>query len=336
MPFDFAAGHFARPENYLHATYTTRRGATIRYGLLPAQHERAVAIHLGGQTQFLEMDYENARDLAARGITTYFVERHGDGGSPRYSNHPQKPPALPHRVHVEDLLQFVKQEITIRRNRKLLLFGHCLGGLIALRTVQEADQLFDHVVLTSPMFGTRFAPLGRDFRIWSSKKVTAATRDTYYGNARDWCWLDAKQWLENDKTSHDPKRCALHYQWREARSDLRLGGYTHGNIIYNCRSLWLAIQREVLAKVQTPVTIISAADDVVNSTRNQKVVAAQLPNATHITISGAWHGLWREGDHWRNQLLDHIERVAETVSRQPDSRRQLASLADKASLWSPE
>jgi alpha-beta hydrolase superfamily lysophospholipase len=334
MTYDFATGRFARPENYVHAFYTSRRGAHIRYGYVEAKQERAVALHLGGQTQFLEMDYENARDLAAIGITTYFIERHGDGGSARYSNDPQKPPVLPHDIHVEDVLQFVKQEITVPRRKKLLLFGHCLGGLIALRTIQAADTLFDHAILTAPMFGTHFHPLGRDFRVSADQPITVATKDQYYGNARDWCWQAAQHWVEKDQTSHDPNRRALHYLWRKARADLRVGGYTLGNIIVNSQSLRDAALPEALCTVQTPVTVISADHDVVNITRNQSMVAAWLPHGRHVMIAGAWHGLWREADHWRNQLYGHIEGIANQVCETPLSRRQASAFAEKNLLWS--
>ncbi len=336
MTIPFLPERFLRPDGYVHATYTSSLGAKIRYGFLPALQEKAIAIYLGGQTQFLEMDYENARDLSARGITTYFVERHGDGGSERYSSHPQKPPALPYSVHVADLYKFVRQEISLPRNKPLLLFGSCLGGLIALKAAQQHDDLFDHVILTSPMLGTHHPTKGRDALRWAVTDITPETEQLYYGHARDWLWEDARRWIAKDQTTHDVERKAVHYLWRKVRCDLRLGGYTHGNIIRNCRALVEAVEESALRKVQTPITIVSAEQDVINQLEPQRRVAELLPNGHHVVLAGAKHGLWREADFWRDQLLEKIDAVVAAAQQNIPPRRVTTKLRDKTAMWSPD
>ncbi len=320
---------FRRPEGYIQASYRNASGAHIRYGSLKSNHERAVAVFIGGQTGIIEEEFENALNLAALGITTHFVERHGDGGSERCYADPQKPPALPHESHVADLNQFITEIAAPAPDRPLLGIGHCLGGLITLRTMQAHDNLFDHCILTSPMLGMLWPRANGDQKEaeWAARDITQENETAYIGRARDWSWELAEKLIATDQTSHDPVRGSLHHYLRRDNPDLRLGGITEGNVIQNSRSLRTLFQPGVLEAIQTPITIISAPNDVISDVHRHWQAAAQLHAGRIISIPDARHGLWREADAWRDQLLGHVDAIVTETCKTQMPRRV------KAALW---
>jgi len=303
---------FGKPKGFEISKYINEDGYAIRYGQLKSENEHAVIILLGGQTQFIEMDFENAIDLTNSGISFYTVERVGDGGSQRLYDDPQKPPAVSHDVYVRDLHKFLSEVIDLPDDKPVLLAGQCLGGLVALKYVAAHPGVIDHCIPTAPLFGLKWQganTLSKRFD-WASRDITPENRDRYIGKARDWSWELAQKLIANDLTSHDQDRASLHHKWRRVNPTLWEGGFTEGNMIQISRSIVDALQPDKLAKIQTPVTVISPTEDVVNSPDEHASVAHHLKNGRLVSIDGARHGLWRESDVWRDQLLTIVKRIA--------------------------
>jgi alpha-beta hydrolase superfamily lysophospholipase len=214
---------FQKPDGFKISEYTNQDGYNIRYGYLKSQNEHAVLILLGGQTQFIEMDFESAKDLTDIGISFYTVERVGDGGSERLYADPQKPPAVSHDIYVRDLHQFLSSIIDLPDDKPVLLAGQCLGGLVALKYVGAYPGVIDHCIPTAPLFGLRLQganSLCKRFD-WAIKDITPENRDRYIGKARDWSWELAEKLIANDLTSHDQERASLHHHWRRINHTLQ-------------------------------------------------------------------------------------------------------------------
>ena len=311
------APEFKKPTGFQISSYVNEDGYIIRYGHLKSEKEHAVLVLLGGQTQFVEMDFENAVDLAQAGISFYVVERVGDGGSQRLYDDPQKPPAVSHDTYVRDLHQFLKDVIDLPDDKAVLLAGQCLGGLVGLKYVAEHPGIIDHCITTAPLFGLKWQganTLAKRFE-WASKEITDENRNRYIGKARDWDWNLAQKLIANDLTSHDPKRASLHHRWRRINPSLQEGGFTEGNMIQISRSIVETLQTHILAKIETSVTVVSPTEDVINSPDEHAKVAAQLPRGKLVSLEGSRHGIWRESDFWRDQLLDIVKRIASVETK---------------------
>ena len=303
---------FQKPEGFLLSHRINADGKRIRHGWLRAQHERAIAVFSGGKGQFIEMDYENFKDLAALGISTYVTERAGESGSERcYPDDPQKPPCLPEATHTRDIHAFVQQYVPKGHPKPIIFLGHCLGGLSGLRYLTEHDDVFDHAILTSPMLRPLvWKQLTRDEEYdLPERAITRDNEAKYWGRARDWSEPLAEKLLVDDKTSHDRQRASVHHIWRKANPALRLGGLTHGALIQQARTLREVFHLGVLDSIRTPVTIISPEHDALNDIKRQEYAAWRIPDATYKLYEGARHGLWRESDQHRNRLLQDVDAV---------------------------
>lgn len=303
---------FQKPKDFEISQYINEDGYTIRYGHLKSKNEHAVIILLGGQTQFIEMDFENAIDLVDIGISFYTVERVGDGGSQRLYKDPQKPPAVNHDIYVRDLHKFLSEIIDLPDDKPVLLAGQCLGGLVALKYVATHPGIIDHCIPTAPLFGLKWQganSLTKRFG-WAIRDITPDNQDRYIGKARDWSWELAQKLIANDVTSHDYERASLHHKWRRINPSLQEGGFTEGNMIQISRSLIETLQANKLKKIKTPVTVISPTEDAINNPDEHAKVARLLKHGKLVSINGARHGIWRESDFFRDQLLTVIKRIA--------------------------
>lgn len=279
----------------------------VRYGVLQAEHERALAIFTGGLGQFPENDFENARSLADLGVTTFFLERFGEGGSERpYSGADrQKPAAVPVTDHARHLLELA-DHVAPERGKPLALIANCYGGLVGLHACRMNASRFDHAILSSPMLGLRW--IGGREREWA-RRMSPETERSYVGKARDWDWSLAEKLMASDATSHDPARNNVQHLWYRRFPAYRLGGYTHGLVALTSLGVVQLFEDGELEKITTPITIVSAEDDVINDTARHAAAAARLPVAEHITIRGARHRIWREVDAYRDQWLAAVDAV---------------------------
>jgi lysophospholipase len=305
---------FRQPAGYRFGTYrpSSNRGK-VRFGVLPARQERAFAIFSNGLGGNLEMDFENARTLADVGITCWFVERFGEGGSDRpfSGKDRQKPALILPSEYGSDLLDFVHHQKKVLKSnpeKPLIIIGACYGCLTGLNACLQNDQVFNHAFLTSPMLGLRWSNGAEHEWVFP---ISPETDMEYVGKARDWDWSLGQKLIANDLTSHDPARSPLKHLWWRQYPRLRLGGYTYGFVHRSSLGVIRLFEEGELEKISTPVTLVSASEDAINDNRRHVVTAARLPNASHHIIEGARHGLWREVDFYRNQMLGLLENVVD-------------------------
>ncbi len=305
---------FRQPEGYRIGYYPSIRGK-VRYGVLQARQERAFALFTSGLGAHLEMDYENARTLANMGITCFFFERFGEGGSARpfSGTDRQKPALVLPSEYGRDILSFVHfQQRTFQSNleKPLILIGICYGCLTSLYACLQNDRVFDHLFLTSPMLGLRWSNGAEQEWVFP---VSPETDLEYIGRARDWDWKLAQKLIAEDMTSHHPARSSLTHLWWRQYPRLRLGGYTYGFIHRSSLGVVQLFQAGELEKISTPITLISASEDVINDNTRHVVAAARLQHASHHIIDGARHGLWRESDQYRDKMLDLLKDVLDKL-----------------------
>ena len=301
---------YNQPDSFLLGNYYNQDGHRIRYGYMPAENnEVARAVMMGGQTSYIEIFYESFRDLAKMGISTYYTERFGDGGSERqYPHDPEKPPTLPMAYHVNDLNFFVENIVPRNDEKPLIHLGHCIGGLIGLHYMQTNPTTFDFSVMTSPMFGSSWnaADTPEKERKLAAFQLNDKYICRYVGKAHDWSNDKLFEEAAKGYYSHDRVRGVLDAEWWSTREDLRLGGYTFGNGVANLKGLNAMADEGTLENILTPVTILSPTEDKINRPERHKEFASRLPNGQLIEIVGARHALWRETDEYRQTIFDAI------------------------------
>src|SRR5690242_3332300 len=81
---------FREPPNFEWGHFTAPGGHSLRWGHLAAPAPQGHCVLVGGFTEFVEKYFETIVDLAARGLSVWCLDWHGQGGS-------QRPVLLPNR-----------------------------------------------------------------------------------------------------------------------------------------------------------------------------------------------------------------------------------------------
>lgn len=292
-----------RPPQLTYRYYNNRFGVRLRYAFMPHPAPFARIIYSGGLSQPIESDYENILTLHQMGLEVYAIERFGEGGCERpYTGDDfQKPAALHVSYFAQDWLDFLDNHVG--RGLPTYAMGSCYGGLVALEACRMRQHAFDKVFLVSPMFGSHFMMHKGGEQAVANLSAGENDETVYYGKATDWTPALAEKWLERDATSADPVRRMLRYWWFYHQPALRLGGFTYGRLRCTARSLLGIMAPQVLADIHTRIVIITAENDQYNDNERHQWFVKHLPAARQYIIANAGHGLWREADVYRNQLL---------------------------------
>ena len=94
--------------------------------------------------------------------------------------------------------------------------------------------------------------------------------------------------------THDPVRFALQHDAIAANPDLALGGPTWSWLRAALASIGQLRAEAAAGRITTDILTVSAGDDRVVSNQAQADILPHLPNATLVSIPGAYHEILQE------------------------------------------
>ncbi|MDP2259584.1 MAG: alpha/beta hydrolase [Caulobacter sp.] len=220
IPPSLGPGFWA-PEGWAWGLIGVGEAPVQRYGVSSTlTAPRANILILTGQGETAEVWFETVRELNAAGHTVWVIERAGQGGSARYGG----PHDLIHAPTFDDDIAAVR---TLTRtlaqgspDTPVILIGAGLGGLVALRAVQQGAAV-DGLVLSAPDLKPDGALDG--WQIWLAKVGLGAIPQ---GLGAGWK-RDAPDAFARGLTG-DRDRGGLQAAWQVANPDLRMGGASLG------------------------------------------------------------------------------------------------------------
>lgn len=120
----------------------------VKYRL---KHPKGVIVFSHGFSENEEKYQEEIHRCLKEGYSVYFMEHCGHGRSYRLVDDPCMVYVDRYERYIEDFICFSK--LVEKENRKLprYLYGHSMGGGIAAVVVSKEPELYQKVVLTSPM-----------------------------------------------------------------------------------------------------------------------------------------------------------------------------------------
>ena len=292
------APRFWAPEGWSWGLVHVGEAPAQRYGVASTSGgRRASVLILTGYGESAEAWFETVGDLTARGYTVWVLERAGQGGSARYVS----PRDLGHVPAFDDDIAATRALLRMIQGgapeTPVILLGHSVGGLIALRAVERGATV-DGLVLSAPAFaaGERAdgpgawlvkAGLGRVPAVWGA------------GWRRD--GPDARA----AGLTSDPSRGKVQSAWQLANPDLRMGGQSLG---------WLAAFGDAsvaaeadLGAVGTPTLLLSAGADRNADAAAQDRVCRALARCELQRLAGARHALYLERDAIRAPWLASLD-----------------------------
>src|SRR5204862_4333946 len=103
------AARFLEPHGLVWGEFAAPDGAKLRWGNLPAANPRVECVMVGGFTECIEKYFETMVDLAARGLSVWYLYWLGQGGSGRPRRSPSRPRPRRYNRDANDLTLFAKQ-----------------------------------------------------------------------------------------------------------------------------------------------------------------------------------------------------------------------------------
>ena len=127
-------------------------GLKLRYATTAVEGSHRSLFVFSGRTEFIEKYEEALGDWSVQGFRCAILDWRGQGGSDRLLSDPMK-------GHVGDFAEFQRDaDAFLAATYEALppprwAFGHSMGGHNLLRLAVRRPELFDGIVLSSPMLG---------------------------------------------------------------------------------------------------------------------------------------------------------------------------------------
>ncbi|MGC2204261.1 MAG: alpha/beta hydrolase [Stellaceae bacterium] len=297
---------FLEPSGFEWGRFTAPDGANLRWGYLAAKAPRAECVMAGGFTECIEKYFETIADLAARGLSVWFIDWRGQGGSERPRRLPSRPRARRYDRDASDLALFTNTLPPARHPR--LLIAHSMGGAIALLSLRRSPDLFAAAILSAPMLDIRTGRIPRSL----ARCITVAARASGLGL----CFIPgAGRWSpdrlpspQRSRITSDPERCRLQHGWFSVRAQLRVDEPTYGWLDSAFSLVGRIKKPEFLAAIHTPILLASAGIEAFVEPEAHRRAASLLPNCTLVEFPDSKHEPFLEQDAIRNRWFDAIDR----------------------------
>ena len=300
------AERFLAPPNFIWGRFETSDGALLRWGHMPVAAPRAECVIVGGYGEFIELQFEMARDLAARGIAVWCFDWRGQGGSARPERWPARSRARHFNRDAGELAAFTAAKLTSGAPR--ILIAHSMGGATALLCLRRYPVLFDAGILSAPMLGLRIGRVPPT----ALRCVTGPLRLSGLGcghiPATPQFHPNRMPSPTTSRVSSDPERCRVRYAWQVTNPALRLGRPTYAWLDAALGLVARINRREFLAAIETPILLGCAGRDIVVSINAQRRAARLLPNCTLVELPASKHEPFLECDDIRDAWFGHIDR----------------------------
>lgn len=290
-----------------------------RYGVsAPRGAARGQILILPAYGESAEGWFETAGDLNDRGYVVWILERQGQGGSERAIPWRDLGHASSFAPDVAATKAMVKAVIRPPRGGvggldPFVILGAGDGGLIALRALEEGLRA-DAAILSSPNFDIADPPLARTALIHIARRARGLKLGflRYPGQAG---WKRNGQDGFDAQLTHDPARGAVQQAWGLANPDLRMGAPS----LAWYEAFYAAVDAagRDLKRVDTPIVMLTAGQDVKALPRPQTATCAALPRCVEIRDPTARHALHLETDSVRDHWLTTIDHTLRTRAATP-------------------
>lgn len=289
---------FWAPEGWSWGFIQVGQAPAQRYGVASTSGRPAASVLiLTGYGESAEAWFETVGDLAARGYTVWVLERAGQGGSQRYVS----PRDLGHAPTFDDDVAATRALLRMIQggapDTPVILVGHSVGGLIALRAA-ETGAAVDGLVLSAPAFaGNEKVGQAASLLVRAGLgRVPAA-----FGQG----WTREGPDARASGLTGDSARGAVEKAWQIANPDLRMGGQSLG-----WRAAFRQTSRDAMAgltDVRPPVLLLSAGADRNADPALQAKACRALPRCVLTRLPGARHALHLEIDATRGPWLAALD-----------------------------
>jgi lysophospholipase len=290
-----------------------RGGVKVRVMTAPAQGgaARGSVIIAPGRTEFIEKYFEVARELQQRGFAVVCIDWRGQGLSGREVQNGLKGHVSTFDDPVNDLSTALKL-LSAKLPRPHIGLAHSMGGAIVLRALQTRRVELDAVAFSAPMWGIQgLTPMAKKY----VRFMTSLGAGGQFAPRVEKKWR--REAFKKNPVTHDKERHSRCQGLVCEEPRLALAGPTIGWVAAAADTTESFLTPGAFAHVKIPVLIATAGEEQLVDNASHDAVAAQLPNATHITIGGARHEILMERDELRAQFWTAFDELTEQAAPVP-------------------
>lgn len=296
------------PEDWAWNYFTVSDGTKIRWGQTKADNAKATIIVIPGYTSSMDMYGEHVSMLAERGYNVVGFDLRGQGGSDRHRYYqPEKLYAKTFGVYSDDVAEFITKQ-NYSPDIPLLVLGSSFGGHVALRLIGDHDTQVDGLALLAPVYLPNTAPLS----IGAIKMMTGFAKligknQRFLLFQGDWR-PDGTDLTVGSDCASNPKRLYLRDTVFVRKPEQRVGGVTNNYIHEMISSGELLQTPEFTVKIDVPVHMIVAENDIVIDARASEAACTDgLADCKLVKIPETGHCLMLESDDVLDAIFDEVD-----------------------------
>lgn len=260
-------------------------GIQIFYEYVLAENSRGSVVLLHGLSEFTRKHYELAYYLLHQGYSVFLYDQRGHGHSGRLTDQLDLIHVDRFFDYVQDLELFVENIVKPVAPRPLHLYGHSMGGAVAIKYLAAHPDTFCKAILSSPLFEPNVGvPIALAAASALTDKLLRGDRSKMR-HSKEFVAKMPEVW------DTDPA-CSRNRYMMQLRIDDKNYQTTPMTAGFALRALYLTPRLFKLAKqLRTPHLLISGTDDRVVKTRPHKKFAARSPLCRLVTVPGGKHAM---------------------------------------------
>lgn len=281
----------------------TTDGALLRYRVykpLTQMDTKPNILICPGRATAVEKMENVIEGLRDRGYNVWVLDWRGQGLSTREAG--RKGYIDSYETYLKDLDLFIRTFLKpYSPARPLVVVAQSMGAQITLRYLADYPGLIDAAVLTAPMLhintGIYTSPVAHalsKFMVWLGFAKSYVYKQGAYN--------PVNQPFEGNVLTHNQELFYYHRHLQISNPDIVVGGVTFGWVKATIDSINYLNRKHILEKIDVPVKIYAADEELVVDNTPLEFVSQAIPNCHAEILKDTRHQLLAE----RPEVLDHI------------------------------
>ena len=279
--------------------FTARDGMRIRYGLFPTHAASCLGtvVIFPGRLSFMEKYFEVIETFSASGFDVAMFDPRGQGASQRGLKHQQNHFVVSFDDYVSDLRMFMDCHVMARLRGPFFMFGHSIGGLVALLAEPALRPDLKGIVCVTPAVSPTTTSLS------IQRIVMEFLCSIGLGSLRAGIGGERPTDFEDNNFTHNRDRFERTKMLGKRFPDLAVGAPTIGYFKSALQAIRDVNDSRFVRDFATPAQFILAGSDKILPTSEMIAYADKVPGAEIITVEGSKHDLPQENDIYRDQMF---------------------------------
>ena len=269
-------------------TFSGFDGQQLYYEYFLAENSRGAVVVAHGLSEFTEKYHEFAWYLLNQGYDVFLYDQRCHGRSCRLTDRQDVIHADAFTDYYKDLHRFACDIVCKQAQGPLYLYGHSMGGAVAIQYLAAHPGVFQKAVLSAPMIEPLTGNVPPAVARWGLSTILL------FGRGKK------KFWLSDEFDPEYPfSRSKDKSQARFQRNmDLRLANECYRTTPLSMRWVQQSVllrrkllRKSFLKKLQTPILMICAERDGVVNEQAQALFAEKCPVCQRVVMENATHSM---------------------------------------------